>query len=231
MSALILSPCASGRRINGGKQRRVLQRLRQKGNGACRFTPLAHSDLIMSRNDDGRYSNALACEILLKLQAGHFWHLQIGDETIGQPAGQRSEEFSCRSVCSCIERTRAEQPRQSLQHGRVIVHNGDPTRGLRHATYYLDCPQGRRVGPRANIWNDQLCIDLDRNTGLFRQADKIRDRAYPQLFHHPAAVDLDGLFRRSQIACNLLVESASDHMREYFALAWRQARNFGLDQR
>jgi hypothetical protein len=36
----------------------------------------------MSRNNDGRYSNALACEILLKLQTGHFRHLQISDETI-----------------------------------------------------------------------------------------------------------------------------------------------------
>jgi hypothetical protein len=79
-------------------------------------------------------------------------------------------------------------------------------------------------------WNDKLCTGLDRNTGLFRQADKVGDGANPQLFHHSAAVDLDGRFHRSQIACNLLVKPASHHMRGYFALAWRQGRNFSLDQ-
>jgi hypothetical protein len=35
--------------------------------------------------------------------------------------------------------------------------------------------KGAELAPWANICNDQLCIDLDRNTGLFRQADKIGD--------------------------------------------------------
>ena len=75
---------------------------------------------------------------------------------------------------------------------------------LRHAAYYVDRPQGRRVGRRANIWTNQLCIDLTKYR-LFRHANKIGDHANAQLLHHPAAVDLDGLFTvpRSPAICLL----------------------------
>ena len=76
-----------------GEQRGVLQGLRKIGDRAGGFAPLAESDIAVRRDDDGRNLDAVACQVLKQFQAGHLGHLQVDDQAIGQPAGQRVEKL------------------------------------------------------------------------------------------------------------------------------------------
>src|SRR5258708_16597689 len=68
-----------------------------------------------------------------------------------------------------------------------------------------------------------------RDLGPLRHADEIRHGAQAQFPHHPAAMDLDGLFDRTQIGGNLLFESSRDNVDKYFPLARGQGSEFRLD--
>ena len=70
---------------------------------------------------------------------------------------------------------------------------------------------------------------LVRDLGPLRHADEIRHRAQAQFLHHSAAMDFDRLFDRTQIAGNLLVESARDNLGKYLPLARGQGSEFRLD--
>jgi hypothetical protein len=65
-----------------------------------------------------------------------------------------------------------------------------------------------------SVWFALSPCDAD----LFRHAHEIGDVAQPGLFHHSAAVDLDGLFDSSKIASNLLVKPLSDDVRKQLIL-------------
>jgi len=53
-------------------------------------------------------------------------------------------------------------------------------------------------------------------------ADEIRHRMHLHLFHDTSAMDLDRLLHGSQIAGDLLVERAGDHVIKHLAFAGRQ---------
>ena len=52
--------------------------------------------------------------------------------------------------------------------------------------------------------------------------DETRHRPHTEFVHHPAAVQLDRLFRRSKVPCNPLVEAAGHDVGQHFSLARRQ---------
>ena len=127
--------CASACFIDGGEQRRVLQRFREKGDGAGRFAAFAYSVIAMCSNDDGRNLDIPARQVLKKLETAHLRHLQVDDQTFGRPpAGERREKLLCRSERLCTQGACAQQPGQGLQHGGVIVDDGDPGVSFRHRT-------------------------------------------------------------------------------------------------
>ena len=70
---------------------------------------------------------------------------------------------------------------------------------------------------------------MRRDAGFFGEPHQIYDGAHAELLHHPSAVDLDGLFHRSQIAGDLLVEPAGDNVGQDFAFPRRQGGDLGLD--
>src|SRR6478672_4181987 len=78
----------------------------------------------------------------------------------------------------------------------------------------------RPIGPHGHLG---LALNLD--AGLLGQSHQVCDRAQTQFLHHPAAVDLDGLLDRPQVAGDLLVELAGDDMCQNLALARRQGRH------
>ena len=84
----------------------------------------------------------------------------------------------------------------------------------------------RRVGP----WANNSTLSAISRLGLFRHTNEVRYGANAQLLHHPAAMNLDGLLDGAQIAGNLLVEAACDHMHQHFALARGQGLDFRLDR-
>jgi hypothetical protein len=135
--------------VDGREQRRVLEWFRKKGGGAHGLAEFAHVALVVCRNDNGRNSNSSSRKVALKLKTGHLRHLQVDDQTFGLPFGQGVEKLSGRRVCPDSDTARAQQPRQGLQHGQVVVHDCDPRRSLRHhgtiGVHVADC----RVGPKA----------------------------------------------------------------------------------
>src|SRR5262249_19704965 len=52
-------------------------------------------------------------------------------------------------------------------------------------------------------------------SGPLRQAHQILHGAYAEFAHHPAAMDLDRLFHRAEIAGDLLVEPSGHHVGEH----------------
>src|SRR5437879_5122149 len=85
--------------------------------------------------------------------------------------------------------------------------------------------RARRVGPWANTY-----VSLLRQIELLDHANEIGNGANAQFLHHPAAVDLDGFFDRTQIPGNLLVEPTCRHMRKHFAFARCQGTDLRLDR-
>ena len=124
--------CRSARGGDCGKQRLALHRLQQKSGRPGRCAAFANSGIAVPRDDDGGNPDPLVGQVMKKLQAAHVRHLQVGYQTRGRPVGQCREEFPCRRIRSCPEGLCAQQTRQRLQHGRVIVHDGDPTRSFCH---------------------------------------------------------------------------------------------------
>src|SRR5262245_59340546 len=83
---------------------------------------------------------------------------------------------------------------------RIVVRNG-----LR-----------RRVDPRSY---SGLLPTADRlDSGPVGQPDKLGDAPHPELGHHAAPVDLDGLFHRAEAGGDLLVEPPGDHVLKDLAL-------------
>ncbi len=56
-------------------------------------------DVFGMRGDEDCWNlNAVAYEMLLKLQAVHLWHLKIYNQALGKPSWQRREKLLSRSV-------------------------------------------------------------------------------------------------------------------------------------
>lgn len=86
----------------------------------------------MSRNQDRRDMKSIPHQTLMKLHAAHYWHLEIDNQALGKTAGQGNKKFLPRPKCMNLKGARAQQPAQSLEHGRIIVNNGNPGKGHRH---------------------------------------------------------------------------------------------------
>src|SRR5258706_15229363 len=158
--------------------------------------------------------------MLLKLQAAHPGHLEIDDQALGKAMGQCRKKILSRFECLYTEGARPKQPTQSPEHGRIIINYSNPGRSFRHERLW------RRNWSPVDLTLGPIRPDL----GLLRHADKIRHGAQAHFLHHPAAMDLDRLFDRAQIAGNLLVEPPRDNVRKYFPLARGQGAEFRLDR-
>ena len=64
---------------------------------------------------------------------------------------------------------------------------------------------------------------LFRSFELLSHADEIGDGSNAEFFHHPATMDLDGLFDRTQFAGNLFVQSSGYDMRQNLVFARRKS--------
>jgi hypothetical protein len=60
------------------------------------------------------------------------------------------------------------------------------------------------------------------DSGILREADKIRDRSHPKLLHHAPPMNFDCLLRRLQFSGNLLIQKTQDDKPHHFKLAWSQ---------
>ena len=176
-------------------------------------------DVAMRRNEDCRNFYAVAYEMLLKLQTVHFRHLEIDNQAVRKTGRQRREKFLSRSVSPGTKSVRTQQPAQGLEHGWIIVHNGNPWGSFRHERLLplRRAPVELALGPTGTF-------SLFRQIELLGHANEVGDGSNAQFLHHPAAVDLDGLFDRTQFAGNLLVEPSRHDMRKHFAFARGQGR-------
>ena len=170
--------------------------------------------IVVSSDDDCRDIKAISYQMFSQLLPAHGGHLKIDYQAPGRAVGQRSKKLLPGSVCVNIVRVGSQQPAQSLEHGRIIVDHSNPGRNLRHKRLLrpVPLPVELTVGPIGHGL-------LSSNSGLFSQPDQIGNASNTQLFHHPAAVHLDGFFYGTKIAGNLLVEPAGDHVHEHFAFS------------
>jgi hypothetical protein len=171
----------------------------------------------MRSDQDCRNFYAVAYEVLPKLQTVHFRHLEIDNQAVRKTGWQRCEKFLSRSISPGTKSVRTQQPAQRLQHGWVIVHNGNRWGRFRHERLLplcckpVDWPLGQQVR-----------IPLFRNFELLSHANEVGDSSNAKFLHHPATMNLDGLFDRTQFAGNLLVESSSHDMCKNLVFARRK---------
>ena len=154
-------------------------------------------------------SDAVAYEMLLKFQTVHLRHLKVDNQAFRKTGRQRREKFLSRSIRPGTKSVRTQQPAQGLEHGWIIVHNSNPWGSFRHERLL----RSRRAPVELALGPIGTC-SLLRKVELLGHANEIGDDANAQFLHHPAAVDLDGLFDRTQIAGNLLVEPSRHDMRK-----------------
>ena len=133
-------------------------------------SPDRRRDVAMRGDQDCRNFDAVAYEMLLKLQAVHVRHLEIDNQAFGKPVWQRREKLLSRPVCPSTKSVRTQQPAQGLEHGRIIVHNGNRGGSFRHETILRVVPLARRVGPWANRYVFRYFEDLSFSAMRTRSA-------------------------------------------------------------
>src|SRR6476620_5350549 len=106
----------------------------------------------MRGDEDCRNFYAAADEMLLKLQTVHLRHLEIDNQATRKPLlRQRRQKLLSRSETLRTKCVRTQQPAQSLEHGWIIVHNGNPRGRFRHERSLPPCrkpvdwPLGQQV--------------------------------------------------------------------------------------
>src|SRR5437879_2519653 len=171
----------------------------------------------MRGDEDCWNSYAVAYEMSLKLQTVHLWHLKIHNQAHRKPGWQRREKFLPRSVSLGTKSPRTQQPTQGLEHSWIIVHNGNPWGSFRHGRLLplRSTPVELALGPTG-------AFSLLGQVELLGHSHQVGDSSDAKFLHHPAAVDLDGLLDRTQLAGDLLVEPPRHDMRTHFAFACGQ---------
>ena len=71
--------------------------------------------------------------------------------------------------------------------------------------------------------DQQVRFPLFRNFELLRHANEVGDSSNAKFLHHPATMNLDGFFDRTQFAGNLLVESSRHDMCKNLVFARRKS--------
>src|SRR5215475_8304436 len=139
--------------INCSEQGCLLQRLRKNRNDTSKFGALAHP-IGVRRDDDGRNLQAVAHQIVVKLQAGHFWHLQIDNQAFGESSRQRVDKLFRGPKRLGLKPTMKQCRSQGLQHRQVVIDNSDPGGSLRHRANvergcgFATCTLGQCRGPQ-----------------------------------------------------------------------------------
>ena len=156
--------------------------------------------------------------MLLKFQTVHFRHLEIDNQAVRKIGWQRREKFLSRFIRPGTKSVRTQQPAQGLEHGWIIVHNSNGCGSVRH-----ERPLRSRRAPVELALGPIGTCSLSRQIELPGHANEISDGANAQLLHHPATMNLDGFFDRTQFAGNLLVESSRHDMCKNLVFARRKS--------
>jgi hypothetical protein len=90
------------------------------------------STVVDGRYDNGRNFNVLARQMGNQLEPAHLGHLQVEEQAGRQAVRQRRKKCPSRPVRPHTESARAQQPRQRLQYGQIVVHDADPRGRFRH---------------------------------------------------------------------------------------------------
>ncbi len=148
----------------------------------------------------------------------------------GSPAGQCRKKLMRRSECHCLKCANAQRAAQGFQHGRVVVHNRDPS-GVSAMKARSSPPPARTVdlavGPGPSSARCRYLEILSFSAMRTRSAI-VRT---PSFSHHRTAVEFDGLLHRPKIVGDLLVEPPGDNVGQHLAFPRRQGRHPRFDLR
>src|SRR5438132_273530 len=177
----------------------------------------ARPGVVMRRHEDDRHVRMAGDQAALQLEAAHPGHAHIENRAVGPGEIIGLQEGGARRESPRGESDRPEEAAQGLADGIIVIDDGDQRTVGHDAKFHREGARGIR--PWYSSLPSRLGVPDAQPLGHSHQ---VRQRGGPHLLHHPAPMDLDGDFPRSQLGSDLLVQQSGHHPLQHLALTRRE---------